>query len=275
MALWPTLLGVNLWLLALAVPLCLSLRSASPLAFLAAALSPLCLLFGLRYRRQNLGQLALLVGVPLLCLLPGADGALANPQLQPRAAVVLVLALFMGYLVAVCRFLALHVPTTSAALATTTAEGARTAGTAEPALRRAWVQTPLPHKTASTRLRQRLLVHRLLIAYTVTPPILFFYALDLHPQNLRALRASFGSLRRVAAMEASLTAGIALLFSIAFYFCIMAPLASYLDHHRALRGEMQSMKRRAKQGRPRVYLYLFMAGALLGMIGLLLLSLRR
>jgi hypothetical protein len=274
MALWPTLLGVNLWLVALVVPLCLTARSASPLVFLAAALSPLCLLFGLRLKKRSFGQLMLLVGVPLLCLLPGADGALANPQLQPRPAVLLVLGLLIGYLVAVCRFLVLFAPTTSDR-ATTETELLPTGGAADKALRRSWLQTPLAKKSPSPRLRQRLFTHRLLIAYTVTAPLLLLYAIDLHPQNLRALRASFGPLHRVAAMEASLTAGITLLYSIAFYFCIMAPLASYLDHHRELRGELQAMRRRAKQGRPRVYLYLFMAGALLGMIGLLLLSLRR
>jgi hypothetical protein len=255
MPLWPTLFGVNLWLLALGVPLLLAggARTASLFAYLAAPLGPLCLVVGLRYRQSRFGQVALLIGVPLLTMLPGADGALADPRLQPRPAVLLQVAMLLGYLASVCRQLA---------------HGDGKAG-------QSWQVTPLGQRSDSVRLSRRVLMHRLLLAYTVALPSLFVYAIDLHPANLTALRASFGTLRRVSAMQATLTAGVAVLSSVLFYFCVMAPLASYLDHHRELRAELQSARRQARRGKPRVALYVFMVLALSSMGLLILWSVRQ
>lgn len=266
MPLWPTLCGVNLWLVALAVPLLLAGRSpvALPLVWASLPLAPICLLLGLRHRQQRLGQVALLLGVPLLAMLPGADGALADARLQPRPAVLLQVALLLGYIASVCRTLATELPPR---LAETPPAALR-----EPA--RSWQLAPLKTPSLSLRLERRIFIQRMLLAYTIALPLLLLYAIDLHPENLRALRTSFGTLKRVAAMEATLTALMTVLCSVVFYFCIMAPLVSYLDHHRQLRGELQSMRRQSRRGRPRANLYIFMLGALLGMILLIIWSLR-
>jgi hypothetical protein len=279
MPFWPTLLCVNLWLIALVVPLTLTAGRPAPFTVVAAVLALPAWALGLRYRRLGIGQFALLLGVPLLLLLPGAGESLSDPRLSPRLAVLLELSLFLGYVTSVCRLLVLSAPAPSAFLFRQPAPAA-----GAPSARNPWKATPYappaPADSQSalldaSRLRRRIVVHRLLIAYAVTLPALLLYAIDLHPAHVRALRASFGSLRHVAAIQATLTAGMALLYSLVFYFCIRAPLGSYLDHHVKLRGELRRVRRQARRGRPRAYLYLFMVGVLLGMISLIAWSLRR
>lgn len=272
MPLWPTLCGANLWLVALAVPLFLAGRGPATLPFVwaAAPLAPLCLLVGLRRRQQALGQVALLLGVPLLAMLPGADGALADARLQPRPAVLLQVALLVAYVASVCRMLATELPPRIAE----SAKPLTKAPEKDSAPPRAWQLQTLKAPSLSQRLERRILIQRMLLAYTIVLPALLLYAIDLHPENLRALRAAFGTAKRVGAMEASLTAAITVLCSVVFYFCIMAPLGSYLDHHRQLRGDLQKLRRQARRGRPRANLYIFMLGALLGMILLIIWSLR-
>lgn len=270
MPLWPTLCCVNLWLVVLFVPICLAdgkqaLGTVSPLVLATAALAPLCFFLGVRYKTSRVGQAALLIGVPLLVLLPTLDGPLADPRLHPRSAVILSLLLLLGYLATMCRSLALTpAPPPKAALP---------AG-AEPAPP-AWQVTALAPREEAPRLHRRIALHRLLLAYTVLMPAVLLYAIDFHPAHLGSLRASFGSAQRVAAMQATLTALLVLLYSVVFYFGIMAPLASYLDHHRELRSDLQALRRHARLGRPRLRLYLFMGTALLGMVCLILLHLRQ
>lgn len=263
MPLWPTLFCVNLWLVALGVPLLLAAaaHTAAPYAWAAAPLGPLCLLFGLRYRKSKHGQAALLLGVPLLVLLPSADGALADPRLQPRSAVLLEVALLIGYLGSVCRALTITAPATMS-------KGPQL-------LLKPWQTTTLSARVDAPRLGRRIATHRLLIAYSVALPALLLYAIDFHPENLRTLRATFGSLRRVAAFQASVTAGLSILCSLAFYFGLMAPMVSYLEHHRELRTDLQALKRQARRGRPRPSLYTFMLLALFGMTLLVLWSFRQ
>lgn len=278
MPLWPTLFCVNLWLVALGVPLLLvgATRVPSVFALLAAPLGPLCFAVGLRYQRSRYGQAALLIGVPLLTMLPGADGGLADPRLQPRPAVLLQVAMLLGYLASMCRHLAQGGDPSDGKprdRGATLPPGIAPGATEKPAS--AWQVTPLSQRSDSLRLSRRVLVHRLLLAYTVALPSLFVYAIDLHPANQAALRASFGTLRRVSAMQATLTAGVAVLSSVLFYFCIMAPLGSYLDHHRALRAELQLARRQARRGKPRAALYIFMVLALSSMVLLILWSVRQ
>jgi hypothetical protein len=275
MPLWPALFCVNLWLVALGVPLLLAgaTRSPSLFALLAAPLGPLCFVVGLRHRRSRYGQAALLIGVPLLTMLPGADGALADPRLQPRPAVLLQVAMLLGYLASLCRHLAQRGDLGDGKTLERSVASATAASAEKPSP--PWQVTPLSQRSDSLRLSRRVLVHRLLLAYTIALPSLFIYAIDLHPANQAALRASFGTLRRVSAMQSTLTAGVAVLSSVLFYFCIMAPLASYLDHHRALRTELQTARRQARRGKPRVALYVFMVLALSSMVLLIVWSLRQ
>ncbi len=273
MRLWPILCGVNLWLVALGVPLVLAARTASPFLWAMAPLSPLCLAIGMRLQARGFMQGLLLLGVPLLALLPGADGTLADSRLLPRPAVGLSVALCLGYLITLCRFLAQKNPPKSAAHSPpepphkTVKEQA-----AQP-----WHLEPW-HPSANSeapRLFRRVWAQRLLTLYAVAVPLLVLYAVDVAPAHLFALRSYFGPPRRVAAVQATLSSGLLLLCSILFYFCIMSPLASYLDHHRQLRTELHGMRRQARRGRPRRRIYAYMLSALVGMILLIFWSLQR
>lgn len=271
----PTLCGLNLWLVALVVPLSLlHLQAGGPSApwasWALSPLAPLCLLLGLWRRDGRIGQALLLVGVPLLSLGPGVDGAVNNPRLWPRAAVGLELLLLIAYLVSVCRLLA--------AESSPLSDGVSVPRRAAAGQGQGWQVGPLPASDElpppSTRLQRRLRMHRLLIAYAICVPALFVYALDLHAPHLRALRASFGSPVRIGALQATATAGLTLLCSVLFYFCWAAPLSSHISHHRDLRAELHLLRSRARRGRPGARLWLAMGMAIVGMAGLIYWSVR-
>ena len=92
---------------------------------------------------------------------------------------------------------------------------------------------------------------------------------DFHGPHLQALRRSFPSPLRQSAIQASLTALVALVFCMAFYFAIAAPLLSHLLHHRDLREDLAQLRRRSRRARPSLRLWLSMWLAIVGM-GILL-----
>ena len=269
--LWPTLLGVNFWLIALLVPLLLARATASSLVWMAAPLAPLTLVFCLGLRRHPLAQLILVIGVPLAVLLPTAEGALASARLHPPLAVAVQLAVLVGYLAAVCAELARGpraatppppAESPSATLDPTASEPPVAAPTG-------WeLMTRVP-TVISSRLRRRIGVYRLLLGMCVVVPLLFLYAINWYPDNVRAFRAALGSEARATAMQAALTAGVTMLWSVLFHFCFMVPMDAHLDHDRALRTRLATLREVSRRGRPRVNLYAAIAVALLSM-GLLI-----
>jgi hypothetical protein len=266
----PTLCGLNLWLVGLVVPLALALSSGQPLTALVvplvlSPLSPLSLLVGLWLRARRLGQALLVVAVPLFALSPAGDVALSSPRLWPRPAVLIELALLIAYLLLVCRLLARETSPLGAA-----------SDLLLPA--RPWQhelvsqidQLPPP----SVRLRRRLWMGWLLCLVVVLVPALWIYALDFHLPHLRALQKSFPNPLRQSAVQASVTALLALLSCVTFYFCIAAPQLSQLTQHRELRDELRAVRSRARRGRPSLRLWLAMGLAIVGMGTLLLWTLR-
>lgn len=279
----PTLLGVNLWLIALLVPLILGRANASGLLWGVAPLGLLALLGGLglrRHRATAAAQMLLIVGVPLLVFLPTAEGALAAAKLHPPAAVMVQLLVLVGYLAAVCAELARgpqpaptltpaddsHDTSLNAATGATGTSGPAGAPTEPPP---GWHSIAAVPAATSGRLRRRIATYRLLLGMCVAVPLLFLYAINWHPEHVRALRAALGSPGRAAAMQASLTAGAAMLWSVLFHFFFMAPMDSHLDHDRGLRSRLAALRVSSRRGRPRVNLYLAILVALLSM-GLLI-----
>ena len=273
--LWPTLLGVNFWLIALLVPLLLGRATASTLLWVAAPLAPLCLLGGLGLRHHRLAQIILIVGVPLAVLLPTAEGALASARLHPPAAVAVQLAVLVGYLAAVCAELARGPRVAAEALPPVDDLGtASLAATMPPigppaAPTAGWKLMARVPTEVPPRLRRRITTYRLLLGMCVAVPVLFLYAINWNPDNVRALRAALGSATRAMAMQAALTAGVTMLWSVLFHFCFMVPMDAHLDHDRKLRTRLGTLREAARRGRPRLNLYAAIVLALLSM-GLLI-----
>lgn len=258
----PALLSVNLWLVGLIVPLWLAFVAGQPpsglrLPILLAPLSPLLLGLGLWRRGGRVGQALLLIAVPLFSLVPGADTTLGNPRLWPRPAVLIELALLLGYLLSISRSLARETSPVGLSL------------TPHPVAPRRFAHEPLAEvdqlPPTSPRLARRLWTVRLLITYAIAVPALLVYAIDFHAPHLRALQRSFPSPLRQSAIQATLTALIALVLCVAFYFAIAAPLFSHLLHHRDLRDDLARLRRRARRARPSVRLWLAMWLAIVGM----------
>jgi hypothetical protein len=243
-------LGLNLWLLTLGVPLLLGPRPA-PLVLLLAPLPPL-LLLSMRWAPLSLRRPALLLGVPLLSFLPVADGPLADAALHPRAAVALQAAVLLAYLWVVSRSLVQPAPVAAGAV----------------------TLSPLPDRSVPERWRRRMLLYRFLVAFAAVAPALLLYALHLHPPMLRALRLSFGSPDRVSAVQAGLTAALALLWAVVFHSFLAGPLRAHLLQDRALGADLQALQRLARRGRPRIQFYVAMLLALLSMALLIHRSLR-
>lgn len=279
---WPTLLGVNLWLIALLVPLLLGRAAASGLVWAVTPLAPLALVAGLGLRRHRAAQIVLIVGVPLLVLLPTAEGALAAAKLHPPVAVTMQLLVLLGYLAVVCADLARgsqsafseppspdHDQAPEQAQAHDNGSAALTRGTAAAPPRAGWHSVARVPAVTSPRLRRRLTVYRLLLLMCVAVPALFLYAINWHPDNVRELRAALGSPGRAAAMQATLTAGVAMLWSVMFHFFFMVPMDAHLDHDRRLRSRLATLRAASRRGRPRLNLYLAILVAL-GSMGLLI-----
>ncbi|HRI50881.1 MAG TPA: hypothetical protein PLW65_11920 [Pseudomonadota bacterium] len=281
--LWPTLLGVNLWLIALLVPLLLGRAAASGVVWAVTPLAPLALVGGLGLRRHRAAQIVLIVGVPLLVLLPTAEGALAAAKLHPPVAVTMQLLVLVGYLAVVCADLARgsrsafseppsrdqdQEPDQAQTSDGGTAAFSSGPGPAAEPLA-GWHSVARVPAATSPRLRRRLTLYRLLLFMCVAVPALFLYAINWHPDNVRELRAALGSPGRAAAMQATLTAGATMLWSVLFHFFFMVPMDAHLDHDRGLRSRLATLRAASRRGRPRLNLYLAILVALASM-GLLI-----
>lgn len=269
---WPTLLGINLWLVALLVPLLLGRAGASGLLWAVAPLAPLALLVGLGLRQHRTAQILLIVGVPLLVLLPTAEGALAVAKLHPPVAVTLQLLVLLAYLAAVCASLAGGAPGLLRESPPAEPEATAAAlppGAAPESSLNGWHSVARVSTVTSPRLRRRLSLYRLLLLMCVAVPVLFLYAINWHPGNVRELRAALGSPARAAAMQATLTAGATMLWSVLFHFFFMVPMDAHLDHDRGLRSRLAALRAASRRGRPRLNLYLAILVAL-GSMGLLI-----
>lgn len=250
----PALLGINLWLITLVVPLLLSRAAPSAVSYFLLPFCPALLLLSLRALRGGSEEPpawtspALLIGVPLLCFLPVADGPLAEAMLHPRPAVVGQAAVFLGYLVVVCRRLA-AAPTPDLPAEVTT--------------------TALDPGGIPAHWRRRIFTYRAFFVFSLALPLLLLYAINLHPGTLRALRLSFQGPARIGAVQAAVTAAAALLWVVTYHACLLSPLRSHLEHDRQAHAEIGELRRLARRGRPRPQFYVAMALALGSMIMLI------
>lgn len=260
MAPLPAVLGINLWLVTLVVPVLLSHRDTSAWFLGALGLCPLVLLGALARPRSALAPALLLLTVPLLVLIPGTDGFLADSALHPRAAVPVQGLVLLAYLGAVCRELA----RATAVPAPAAAGGEEDFGPPE------W--NLLPAQEVPLRWRRRIALYRGFFALSLAGPALFLYAIDFHPAHLRALRAAFGG--TAGAVQAAFTAAAALLWVVLFHFCLVGPLRAHLLHDRDTAARTGALRSQAQRGRPRPYFYLAMFLSLVSMILLILRSLR-
>jgi hypothetical protein len=239
-------LGLNLWVVVVALPLALAahgdaLVGRSALWLTVAALLPLAALALGAWRRS---PMALMVAFPTLALLPQA---LAPPEVSarvlPPAASLLAAASLVGFLVAVAR-------------AGATIERAHDN---EATLTRRLAQEPTP-----SRWRRRLRVYRGFIAISVLFPTVLVGGLELWPGFTRALEASFAA--QAARAQALVTVLLGLLWVALARVYVLGPLHAHLQHDRDLLATMENDRRHARRGRPRPIFYLAVAIALGGMV---------
>jgi hypothetical protein len=239
-------LGVNLWVVAVALPLALAdragaLAGTSSAAIAVAALLPLAVLAVAARLRATA---ALMIAFPALALLPQA---LAAPELAarvlPAAASLLAAVSLIGFLVAVA-----HAQVR--AERTVEVTGTRT---------RRLTQEPTP-----SRWRRRLRVYRGLTAVAIVFPTVLVAAVDLSPSFAAALEASFGA--QAARAQALVTVAAGLLWVVLARSYLLGPLHAHLQHDRDLLAALDGDRRHARRGRPRPLFYLAVAVALGAMI---------
>ena len=63
-------------------------------------------------------------------------------------------------------------------------------------------------------------------------------------------------------MRASLTAAVALLWTVLFQVGFVRPLQAHMEHDRDLQAQLARLRQRTRRGRPRAQLYLAMLLAL-------------
>jgi hypothetical protein len=261
-------LGVNLWVVAVALPLALAaharaLGDVSMPTVAVVSLAPLvALTAGVLSRSVSGRTLALLVGFPVLVVVPqalatlgpsgGAGGAERSELIEvtarvvPAAAWLLAAASLVGYLIVVMQ-----------------SEVRAERGSAGPAAPLA-VTRPLPRDEVPSRWRRRLRVYRGMVAVAILFPAALLFAVDLWPSFTASLLASFGT--QAPRAQAFATVGVALLWVGILRAYLLHPLNAHLQHDRDLLATMEQDRRHARAGRPRISFYVAVAVALAAMV---------
>ena len=241
-------LGVNLWVVAVALPLGLAMfgegiGGVSPLFVVLGAPLPLALLWlGVRQRSTA----ALFIAFPLLVALPEAiASAELSARVLPAAATFLTALSLVGYLVAVAQGLDRAAQNTPLPSVTTTTT-------------RRLTQDPTP-----SRWRRRLRVYRGFVAISIILPTALLAMVDLWPSFTSSLAASFGT--HAARAQAFCTVGVGLLWIGLLRAYVLGPLQLHLQHDRDLLAMVEADRRYAHRGRPRASFYFSVALALLAM----------
>lgn len=231
------LFGVNLWLVALVIPLAYA-RAGWVWALAPAA--PAALALGI-WRRLDA---ALVLGVPIATLLPLALPELEGARQSPLGFAAACAAL-VGYEIFALRAL-------------DRGDGAAAAS-------RALAEVPEPRRWA-----RRLRVQRGLTAAAVLLPALLAYAVCLHPPTAARVQAAFpGQAERALAM---LTAFAALVSALVAGVWLVRPLAAHLERDLAVQVLLERSRRVARRGRPRPAFYLAVAVALALMVAVIALK---
>jgi hypothetical protein len=234
-------LGLNLWIVAAALPLMLALHQDALNGVglvVLTLLAPIALGVGVWQR----STVALLLAVPVLLVLPLAlAGADTSARVLPAAAFVPQAASLAAYLIAVARALSRDDRSAAAAPAG-----------------RALRQDALP-----PRWRRRLRVYRGLTVTAVAFPSLLLCAVDLSPGFAATLGASFGA--RAPRVQALLTVAVGLLWMGLWRAYLLGPLHAHLQHDRDLLAAIERDRRHARRGQPSAGFYFAVAVALAAM----------
>jgi hypothetical protein len=242
-------LGVNVWIMAVALPFGLMWRNAGggePIVLggfavtaVLAASSLLALALGSVRRSTAL----LMVVFPLLALLPQALAVEpAATRYAPPSAFVLLAASLLGYLTAVARMLG---------------RAERTSAPPPVTVR------PLNQDPTPSRWRRRLRVYRMFTVTAAAYPAVLIAWLNLAPSVRADLASGFGA--QAARAQALGTVGVGLLWVILFRSYLLAPLEAHLQHDRDVISAMEIDRRHARRGRPRAGFYFAVAVALAAM----------
>jgi len=246
----PLALGVNLWVVAVALPMLLAahahaLGGASTAGLVVTCLAPLGALgAGAWLDRAQSQAWALLVAFPVLVAAPQALAAAdVTARVVPAAAVVLAAASLVAYLAAVVRAQA----------------RAEDAGDGSAPVTRRLHQDPVP-----SRWRRRLRVYRGFAAVALAFPLVLVGSVCLSPSFTASLEASFGA--NAARAQALATVAVGLLWIVLLRAYVLAPLHGHLQHDRDLLRTMELDRRHARRGRPRAGFYFAVAVALVAMV---------
>jgi hypothetical protein len=238
---WASALGLNLWILAVAVPLAVGGAAGSARSELVAlalfAAAPALLAWGVWRKSEP----ALLVAFPVAALLPQALWAWGERATLAAAPWPLMVISLGAYLLAATW---------------TLAERERSDGPREGAARK------LPHDPIPPRWKRRLRVYRALAGVTALFP-LALTAFALSPQVRGSFAAGLGAgSARAHALLVALV-GVGTLVLVRAY--VLAPLTAHLHHDRDMAIYSEVARKRARRGRPRPVFYLFVLLALVAM----------
>jgi hypothetical protein len=237
-------LGLNLWIVADALPLALAMRGDDgdgPGLLILSLTVPAALVIGVSQR----ATIALFVAVPLLVALPLClTGSEASARVLPSLAFVPQALSLMAYLLAVAH-----------SLGRTEREDE---GDVPEVTLRSLRQDLLP-----ARWRRRLRVYRGLTVVAVVFPTVLLAAVDLSPAFARALGAAFGP--RAPRMQALVTVAAGVLWIGILRAYLLGPLHAHLQHDRDLLAVIEADRRHARRGRPRTAFYFAVVVALVAM----------
>jgi hypothetical protein len=247
----PLALGVNLWVVAVALPIVLAaharaLGGVSAAGLVLASLLPLVALAAGAWLARGAAQAwALLVAFPVLVATPQALAAAeVTARVVPGAAWLLAAVSLLAYLGSVVRAQAAEERASDGTPATTA---------------RKLHQDPVP-----SRWKRRIRVYRGLSAIALGFPLVLVGAVGLSPSFAASLEASFGA--NAARAQAFAAVGVGLLWIVILRAYVLAPLHGHLQHDRDLLRTMERDRRHARRGRPRPAFYFAVAVALVTMI---------
>jgi hypothetical protein len=240
----PLVLGANLWMVAVGVPLAVGSagQGSTELLALGVALFGVVLL-GLGTWRKN--EKLLLIAFPVAALAPQALWSSGERPMIAQAPWPMLLASLLAHLLAV------------------TYQFAEAERAGEPVGGQAQIKA-LPREQVPTRWRRRLRVYRgFTMVASLFPLTLLGYAMS-SPSVRAALQQQFGSTAPRA--HTLLCAGVGLLWLIVLRGYLLAPLGAHLQHDRDLIQYAEGARKQARRGRPRAVFYLFVLMALAAMV---------
>lgn len=237
----PAVLGANLWMVAVAVPLALGLRgSVSPWPVVCAGAAPVVLAVA-TWRRS---EAALLVAFPVTALLPQAllAGGDAGGFAMMSPPVWLAAASLFAYLWGTSRALSQAEPSAGG----------------PPRVAHTFGRERVPE-----RWLRRFRIYRGLGVVAAVFPIALMAWVNGRPETVLAIDRAFGS--RAPFGRTFYTVAVGLLWLGLFHAYVLQTLHAHLHSDRTLMAELDQARAQAHLGRPRPAFYFFVVLALVAM----------